>query len=239
MVANSSSIPVLSVYEKPIAIEKQVKYLGVLFDNQSSGTSEFATQLAQGFSRLNQLKPVLKQKDISAKLKARLIQAMVFPVVSYGCEAWTLTKDQWCKLRAFETKCYRATLIKVGRLRVKNKIMFILADCKPLLAGQCMNRKLSYFGHIVRHQSLEKDIMLGMSPGVRKQGGQKRLWSDDITWWLSRARGVPTSLYEAVQLAQDRSSYKALTKMAITRMEEISEDTVLVEPQWSDEEMEG
>jgi len=82
--------------------------------------------------------------------------------VTYGCEAWVLSKDEWNKLKAFKTKCYRRSPAKAARMRTKHKIQFILADCNLILVNQCKSQKLSYFGHAVRHDSLEKDIILGM-----------------------------------------------------------------------------
>jgi len=108
-------------------------------------------------------------------------------VVSYGCEAWTLTKEERRKLRSFETKSYRRALQRSTQFFfwTSNTILCILADCEPMLEAQCRCRKLAYFEHVVRHDSMEKDIMLGlMCTGNRCKGGQRRQWINDITQWL-------------------------------------------------------
>jgi hypothetical protein len=78
-----------------------------------------------------------------------------------------------------------------------------------MLEKQVRQRKLLYFGHVVRHESLEKDIMLGMMPDRRAQGGQRKTWSDDIRKWLT-ADGEGVSIPQAVRLAQDRTNYRCL-----------------------------
>jgi len=143
------------------------------------------------------------QKDLSTKLKAIIIHSLVFPVVTYGCEARTFTKEERNKLRSFETKSYRRALGRPAQFRTSNRILFIVADCEPMLEAQCWKRKLAYFGHVVRHDSMEKDIMLGMCPGNRCAGGQRRQRINDITQWLSTILQKPVSIQEAVHLAQD------------------------------------
>jgi len=209
MALNTTTVQ-CTVYGKSVPIAKSVKYLGVLFEDDASGSGEFRSRLAQGYARLASLRPLLRRRDLSTKLKARLIQSLVFPIVTYGCEAWSLTKDERAKLRSCETKSYHQALQRAGRLRISNTVLFILADCKPMLEAQCRRRKLSYFGHVVRHCSIEKDVMLGMCPGSRRRGGQRRQWIQDITSWLSKALAKPVSIYEAVTLAQDRSLFREL-----------------------------
>jgi hypothetical protein len=89
---------------------KTFKYLGVILTEEATGEAEFQARLNQGYAKLAVMKPVLQRKDIPARLKVRLIQAFVFPVVMYGCEVWSLSKNENCKLRAFETKVYRRAL---------------------------------------------------------------------------------------------------------------------------------
>jgi hypothetical protein len=156
-----------------------------------------------------QLAPVLKRKDLSSRLKVRLVQSLVFPAVTYGCEAWNLSYTESAKLRTFETKCYRRAMNISYTEHVSNQEVFGRAGCDAMLEKQVRQRKLLYFGHVVRHESLEKDIMLGMMPDRRAQGGQRKTWSDDIRKWLT-ADGEGVSIPQAVRLAQDRTNYRCL-----------------------------
>jgi len=210
MALNTVTKHLVTMYGKSVPIVKSVKYFGVLFDDDASCSPEFQSLLAQGYGMLATLGPILKRCDLFAKLKAQLIQSLVFPVVTYGCGAWSLTKEERHKLRYFETKIYRKTLQRAAQLRVSSTILFILTDCKPMLEAQCRRRKLAYFGHVVRHSSIEQDVMLGICPGSHRHGGQRRQWINDITSWLSTAVGHTVSVQEAVHLAQDRTLFKQL-----------------------------
>ena len=110
MSLNSEEQPVVSFYGEQIQIVHFFKYLGVIFSKEASGESEFQARLNQGYAKLATLKPMIQRKDVPAKLKVKLIQAHVFPVVTYGCEAWALSKDERSKLNTFETKAYNRAL---------------------------------------------------------------------------------------------------------------------------------
>ena len=133
---------------------------------------------------------MFQRKDVPATLKAKLIQVIVFPVVTYGCEAWSLSKDERSKLNAFETKAYRRALGIRYTERVSNEEVFARTGCEAMLETQVRRRKLRYFGHVVRHDSLEQDIMLGMIRGIIKQSGQKKQWIDDICNWATLSESV-------------------------------------------------
>ena len=169
MSLNASEKPEIEIYGERIPIVKTFKYLGVILSEEATGEAEFQARLNQGYAKLAVMKPVLKRKDIPARLKVKLIQALVFPVVMYGCEAWSLSKDENCNLRAFETKAYRRALgIHYGE-RVSNREVFARAGCEAMIERTVRTRKMRYFGHVVRHDSLENTIMLGMTEGMKRR----------------------------------------------------------------------
>ena len=135
------------------------------------------------------------------KLKARLIKALVWPIVTYGSEAWTLNKELCENVEAFEMQCYRS--VSYVEHVNEEEILRRVGQDRGLL-GQVKSRKLKYFGHTTRHESLETDIMLGIMAGKRRQGGQKKQWIDDIVQWGDR------SLVEMVRQAENRKSYRCL-----------------------------
>lgn len=210
MTLNTDELAVLTLYGKQVPSCEKFKYLGTFFNVQSSGAQEFETRLNLGYQRLASLQPVFRRKDLLTSLKVRVVQSMVFPVVTYGCEAWTLCNDEWAKLRAFETKCLRRVMGISYKEHATNEEVFRRAGARPILVSQVRRRKLTYFGHVMRHESLEKTIMIGMIPSQRKQGGQPRKWIDDICSWLSILEGRSITVPEAARMAQDREGFRAL-----------------------------
>jgi len=178
------------------------KYLGALFTSEALCEDEIRSRLQQGRQRMGQLTRLWRSQTLSSKLKAKLIQTLVWPIVTYGSEAWTTKKEQRENIEAFEMWCYRRAL-KISYIdHVSNdKVLERVGQSRQLL-GRIMSRKMRYFGHISRHPSLEKDIMLGFPPGTRRQGGQRRQYLDDITDWAGKA------LPSVVNLAADRRKYR-------------------------------
>lgn len=164
--------------------------------------------LNQGYGKLASLEKSLNRKDLTRRLKVQLIRTIVFPVVAYGCESWTLKKDQVQKLKAFEMKCYRRVLkIRHGE-RIPNAT--VLSKCKTttMLIRHVRARKAKYYGHTARHDSLEQTIMFGMVPGTRRQGGQRKQWIQDIINWLDSPEGEENTVSGTYRLAQDRPAFQ-------------------------------
>ena len=124
----------------------------------------------------------LKSKDITLPTKVHLVKAMVFPVVMYDCESWTLKKAECQKIDAFEVWCWRRLLRVPWTARRSNQS--ILKEIGPAcsLEGLKLKLKLQYFGHLMRRaDSFEKTLMLGGTGGRRRRGRQRMRWLDDIT----------------------------------------------------------
>ena len=131
---------------------------------------------------ITKLDSVLKSRDITLSTKIRLVKAMVFPVVMYGYESWTIKKAERKRIDAFELWCWRRLLKVPWSARRSNQS--ILKEISPgcSLEGLMMKLKLQYFGHLMqRADSLEKTLMLGKIEVRRRKGQQRMRWLDGIT----------------------------------------------------------
>ena len=136
---------------------------------------------AIAFSVTN-LDNVLKSRDITLPTKVHLVKAMVFPVIMYGCESWTVKKAEHRRIDAFELWCWRRLLRVPWTARRSNQ--FILKEISPecSLEGLMLKLKLQYFGHLIRRvDSFEKTLMLGGIGGRRRRGRQRMRWLDGIS----------------------------------------------------------
>ena len=138
--------------------------------------------LLLGRKVMTNLESILKSRDIILLTKVRLVKAIVFPVVMYGRESWTVKKAECRRIDAFELWCWRR-LLRVPWTARRSK-QFILKEISPgiSLEGMMLKLKLQYFGHLVRGvDSLEKTLMLGGIGGRRRRGRQRMRWLDGIT----------------------------------------------------------
>ena len=131
---------------------------------------------------MTNLDSILKSRDITLPTKVRLVKAIVFPVVMYGCESWTINKAQHRRIDAFELWCWRRLLRVPWTARRSNQSILKEISLEYSLEGLMLKLKLQYFGHLMgRADSLENTLMLGGSGGRRRRGQQRRRWLDGIT----------------------------------------------------------
>ena len=131
---------------------------------------------------MTNLDSILKSRDITLPTKVHLVKAMVFPVVMYGCESWTIKKAERWRIDAFQLWCWRRLLRVPWTARRPNQSILKETNPEYSLEGLMLKLKLRYFGHLMRRTDwLQKTLMLGKIEGRRRRGRQRMRWLDGIT----------------------------------------------------------
>ena len=202
-VMTNCSLKTFKVDGEEIEVVNEFVFLGSLINGKGESDSDIRRRLTMGRRAMDNLNKLWKSKDVALKTKVKLAQTLVFPVVTYGGESWTVKKADRRKIDTFELWCWRR-LLRISWTE-KRTNAYVLDKIKPKVSLEAMilRNRLRYFGHIMRaDSSLEKPIMLGIVEGSRGRGRPKRRWLDTIM------EDTQLNITELAKEARDRQNWR-------------------------------
>ena len=209
-VGNTTPNATVRVDGEQIDEVEHFKYLGSLKAANGRCEKDIRTRIGMAKKRMLELVTIWKDRGIRQELKVKLVRALVWTVLTYGAEGWTLLKADEKRIQAAEMWIYRRMLrISWKERRTNESVMLQLSTTRQLL-GFVLRRKLSYFGHTHREGGckLVKTVIQGKAPGKRRRGRPRTSYSNNITKWMGR------TMSEVTRETQDRGRWRGLVRVA-------------------------
>ena len=183
------------------------RYLGAMITSSGECSTEIRARLGMARSATSSLTTLWKDRSLSNEMKMRLMNALVWPVATYGCESWTLRAVDMKRISGFEMTAYRRMLRISWRDHRTNQSILEQLDTSQQLLKVIQRRKLQYFGHLVRADNLSTFILHGRINGKRRRGRPRRRWTDDIKEWTG------LSIVDCLRTARDRTAWRTLVSL--------------------------
>ena len=207
VVSRKTEIPKVNITLDGQLVEQVTKfvYLGHLITQNGKCEEEIKRRIEIARKTFIKMRNVMTNLKLSVSVRLRFVKCYVWSTLLYGVEAWTISKRSQQHLEAFEMWTLRRMLRISWTRRVTNEEVLRLADTKRSLFDTVRQRKLSFFGHLMRHDSMQRDLLEGMVEGKRGRGRPRMQWSDNITHWI----GLP--LVQCKRMAQNRVGWRFVT----------------------------
>ena len=184
---------------------KQFKYLGQLITEDGKTDIEIRRRIEIARKNFMNMKDTLISRKLSLETKKRLVRCYILSTLLYASETWTISEEAWAKIEAFEMWIYRKMLRIPYTAHMTNKTVLHLAKTTRSIKFEIKQRKIRYFGHIIRANKIQKTLLTGKVEGKRGRGRPRRTWVKDITQWTQR------SMTQCVREANNREQWRYLS----------------------------
>ena len=189
-----------------VEVVNNFSFLGAHITNDGLCEKEIRRRIGMGKAAMGRLTKIWKDRGITLRTKVKLVRTLVFPIVLYGAETWTVRKSERKKLDAFEMWCWRRVLRVSWRERRTNEWVINTINPEWTLESRVVKAALSYFGHVARSEGMEKMVMLGKVGGNRRRGRPRTRWLDSIKEVCG-----PISIRDMIVEAQERTKWRKAT----------------------------
>ncbi|GFN81414.1 protein tssc1-like [Plakobranchus ocellatus] len=212
VVSRKQELPIINIYIKGTRLKQkdQFKYLGSLISSDGRNNSEVASRIAQAKTNFQKMKTVLTNKNISIRTRRRALECYIEPILMYGCEAWTISKQTQRKLEATEMWFLRRMLRISWTAKKTNDKVLEEAHTTRLLISKIRKRQATFFGHVMRREKLENLVTTGMLEGKRSRGKQREKLIEGLTDWLKAGKSL-----EAIEATKDRKKWRTMIANAV------------------------